>query len=311
MSFTKEVKNELTRFKLSKKCCQIAELSAILRIDGTFHIKGKESFAIHTISENAAVARRTYKLLIDLFGLDCEIGVTRFDKLRKSLSYVIYIPPQKSLIQALKQTGILTNGVMIRYGILSRLIKKNCCAASYLRGAFLSGGMISDFRKENHFEIVVDNKQISLDIEKLFNRFKLNPRIVTRKRNYGVYLKDSESIVKFLALVGAHNSLLKWEDSKVLKDVRNYANRMVNCDTANLGRTIKAASTQIELINKIEEVFGLNNLPDSLREVAYLRLDNPQADIRELGEISDPPLSKSAVYHRLRRLNKLAERFDD
>ncbi|MBI4744801.1 MAG: DNA-binding protein WhiA [Actinobacteria bacterium] len=311
MSFTKEVKNELARFKLNKKCCQIAELAAILRIDGTFHIKGKGSFAIHTIGENAAVARRTYKFLVDLFGLDSEIVAVRGDKLKKVFSYVIYIPPQNSLNEVLRQTGILNDAAMIRDRILSQLVKRNCCAASYLRGAFLGGGAISDPKKESHFEIVVDNKQICLDIEKLFNHFKLNPRVVTRKRNHSVYLKDSESIVRFLALTGAYNSLLEWEDNKILKDVRNYANRMVNCDTANLDRAVRAASSQIEIINKIEEVFGLNNLTDGLKEIAYLRLNNPESDIKELGELCDPPLSKSAVYHRLRRLSKLAEKFDD
>jgi DNA-binding protein WhiA len=308
MSFASEVKNELARFQPSKKCCQLAELSAILRMDGSFHILGKGLYAFHTLTENAAVARKTFRLLSGLFDVDSEVIVRRKRTLGKGNEYLIYIPSQAHLIQVFNETGILDDQMRIRYDVLPRLVRKNCCAAAYLRGAFLGGGSVSSPQKNCHFELVTDNKRLSDDLRRLLIQFQLNAKISSRKRNYAVYIKGSDEIIRFLALVGAHSSLFKWEDAKILKSIRNQVNRLVNCETSNSDKAVEAAQSQINDINLIKEVFGLDWLTDGLREIAQARLDNPEVAIRELGEMCDPPLSKSAAYHRLRRLHQLANR---
>jgi len=306
MSFSSQVKNELAHVQPSKKCCRLAELSAILRLDGTFHIQGENIYAFHTKTENAAVARKTYKFLTTLFSVDAGILASKSDRLKKNNEYVIYLPAQPALNQVLNETGILDDNMRLRYGTISRLVRKKCCALAYLRGAFLGGGALGDPQKEYHFELVTDSEELAADLVGIMNRFDLGARMSKRRKNFAVYLKESDKIVGFLALVGAHNTLLKWEDIRIIKDVRNLVNRMVNCDTANLNKSVEAAQAQIEDIKVIDSLWGLSSLPEGLREIAEVRLQFPEANIRELGELCSPLLSKSAVYHRLRRLSELA-----
>lgn len=307
MAFSTEVKNELARVMPAKKCCQLAELSAILHTDGTFHLQGEHNFAFHTSTENAAVARKTVKFLSSLFGIRVELTVER-SLLHRSNNYLIYLKPQPKLNQMLNEAGILSDSLVLDYGIAKRLVRHSCCATSYLRGAFLGRGFVSDpRRRDHHFEITTDARQLAHDLTDLMNRFQLGARVSEREKDYQVYLKDSDQIVRFLTLAGAFSSLLSWEDVRILKELRNQVNRLVNCDTANLGKTVEAAIMQLENISIIDEEMGLSNLSKGLREVAFARKSHPQASIQELGESCQPFLSKSAVYHRLRRLNLIAE----
>jgi DNA-binding protein WhiA len=306
MSFSSRVKNELAHIQPSKKCCRLAELSAILRLDGTFHIQGEGSYAFHTKTENAAVARKTYKFLTSSFSVEAGILASKSERLKKNNEYLIYIPAQATLDQLLNETGILDDRMRLRYGIPTRLVRKKCCALAYLRGVFLAVGAVGDPRKEYHFELVIDGEELARGLVDLMNRLELRARMSSRKKNFAVYLKESDQIVKFLALVGAHDTLLKWEDIRIVKDVRNQVNRLVNCDTANLKKSVEAAQAQIEDIMVIERSWGLSGLPGPLRQVAEARLRFPEASIRELGELCIPALSKSAVYHRLRKLSEIA-----
>lgn len=306
MSFSSRVKNELAHIQPSKKCCRLAELSAILRLDGTFHIQGEGSYAFHTKTENAAVARKTYKFLTSSFSVEAGILASKSERLKKNNEYLIYIPAQATLDQLLNETGILDDRMRLRYGIPTRLVRKKCCALAYLRGVFLAVGAVGDPRKEYHFELVTDGEELARGLVDLMNRLELRARMSSRKKNFAVYLKESDQIVKFLALVGAHDTLLKWEDIRIVKDVRNQVNRLVNCDTANLKKSVEAAQAQIEDIMVIERSWGLSGLPEPLRQVAEARLRFPEASIRELGELCIPALSKSAVYHRLRKLSEIA-----
>lgn len=305
MTFSRLVKNELARIEPSKRCCRLAELSAIIHMDGALHIKNK-SYALHTVTENAATARMTVKLFTELFRLDTEV-TTRRALLQKTNNYVVYIAPQPGLDQALNELGILDDSMQIEYGILPRLVSRECCAIAYLRGSFLGGGFVSDPQKEHHFELTTENGAHADDLEVLLRKSGFPAKISKRKRNFAVYLTESEAMARFLALVGAHSAHLKWEDVAIVREMRNRVNRLVNCETANLNKTIEAALSQINDIVVIEEEVGLGVMPRGLQEIAQARIEHPYVSLEELGELCRPSLSKSAVYHRIKRLSKMAE----
>lgn len=306
-AFSTLVKNELAHLAPKKACCRRAELSAILHLDGSLHIHSGHIYGLSTSTENAAVGRLCIKLMSGLFGLSSELEVRRV-ALGHANEYVITAPPQPKLVPALKELGILGENTRIEYGISNALVKSRCCKAAYVRGAFLAGGFLSEPHGNYHFEISTNNARLAEHLKDLMRKLDLPARISARVRNYAVYLKEGEQIFDFLALVGAHDALLKWEDVRILKEMRSQVNRLVNCDTANLNKAIEAALGQLQDINLIEEEVGLRKLPPSLRQIAEARLRAPHASLRELGEMVDPPLSKSAVNHRVRRLTSLAVR---
>jgi DNA-binding protein WhiA len=306
MSFTAEVKDELSRIMPKRNCCPKAELAALVRVEGTLHITGAERYRLEVATETAPVARKTIKLLHELYGLKTELTVRR-SILHKTNNYLITVPQQAKLTQSLNDLGILDDSLDISYRIPGRLVKKDCCAVSYLRGAFLGGGFVADPHGDFHFELTAEAPEMADDLVTLMARFEMEARVTKRRGLYAVYLKGAEPIVTFLALVGAHRALLRAEDVRVMKSVRNRVNRLVNAETANLVKSTDAAIAQLEGIRQLAESRGLDGLPPALRELAYLRLEHPDASLRELGEYADPPLSKSAVYHRIRRLEELAE----
>ncbi len=305
MSFTAEVKDELSRVAPKRSCCPRAELSALVRVEGTLHFTGNERFRLEIATETAPVARKAIKLLHSLYDLSTELTVRR-SVLHKSNNYLITVPAQPKLAQALHDLGILDDSLSPSHGIPRWLVKKDCCAVSYLRGAFLGGGFVADPHGDFHFELTAESEQIAEDLSTIMARFDMHARITQRRGTYAVYLKGAEPIVTFLALVGAHHALLRTEDVRVIKGVRNDVNRLVNAETANLQKSAEAAMSQIAAIRHLAETRGLEALPPALRELAALRLENPDASLRELGELAEPPLSKSAVYHRIRRLEELA-----
>ncbi len=306
MPFSTEVKSELAKLQPKRKCCRLAEASAIIHMDGSLHILGNERFALDISTENAAVARLLYKYLTVSFSLKVE-SIVRRSVLHKSNNYLIHVPYQDGIGQALNELGILDDHIVVAPGILPRITKKDCCAVSYLRGAFLGGGSVSSPKGDYHFELTTDNAEFAHDLQTLINRMGLHARINDRKKNFAVYIKDSGEIIEFLARIGAYNALLKWEDERVVKEMRAQVNRLVNCDTANLNKAVNAAAAQIDDIGIIESKIGIAKLPVSLQEFARVRVEYPYVSLRELGELFNPPLSKSAVYHRARRISQLAE----
>lgn len=304
MSFTAEVKDELSRIEPKRQCCLRAELAALVRIEGTLHISGPKRYRLEVATETAPVARAVIKLLHGVYGLKTELTVRR-SVLHKTNNYLITVPTQSKLSTALEELGIVgEHGFSI--GIDTKLIKRDCCAISYLRGAFLGGGFVADPHGDFHFELTAETEQLADDLVALMERFEIPARVAKRRGTFAVYLKGAEPILTFLALVGAHRALLRTEDVRVVKSMRNDVNRLVNAEIANQQKTAEAAVSQIEAINALASVPGLENLPPALRELAELRLANPEVSLRELGELADPPLTKSAVYHRVRRIEELA-----
>jgi DNA-binding protein WhiA len=305
VSFTAEVKEELSRVMPTRSCCPRAELSALVRVEGTIHISGGERYRLEMATETAPVARKAIKLMHTLYGLKTELTVRR-SVLHKTNNYLITVPSQPALATALSDLGILDESMGLAYGAPARLVRKDCCAVSYLRGAFLGGGFVADPHGDFHFELTAETEQHARDLVGLMARFGIEARVTRRRGLYAVYLKGAEPIVTFLALVGAHRALLRTEDVRIIKSMRNDVNRLVNAETANLQKSADAAIAQVEDIRYLAEVHGLDWLPPALAELAQLRLDHPDVSIRELGEYAQPPLSKSAVYHRIRRLESLA-----
>jgi len=304
VSFTAEVKDELSRIEPKRPCCLKAELAALVRIEGTLHISGPGRYRLEIATETAPVARAVIKLLHGVYGLKTELTVRR-SVLHKTNNYLITVPTQPKLPAALSELGILgDHGFSV--GIHPALVKKDHCAIAYLRGAFLGGGFVADPHGDFHFELTAETEQLAEDLVSLMSRFEIPARVARRRGTFAVYLKGAEPIVTFLALVGAHRALLRTEDVRIIKSMRNDVNRLVNAEIANQQKTAEAALTQIEAINALVDARGLDNLPPALAELAELRLANPEASLRELGELADPPLTKSAVYHRVRRIEELA-----
>lgn len=305
MSFTAEVKEELARIDSPKECCLRAELSALVRVEGTLHYTGAGRMRLEIATETAPVARKIVKLLHGVYGLKTEITVRR-SVLHKSNNYLITVVTQPALAPSLVDLGIIDADNTPLYTLPGWLVKKDCCAIAYLRGAFLGGGFVADPHGDFHFELTAEDESVAQDLAKLMGRFHIPPRVTSRRGLYAVYLKGAEPIVTFLALVGAHRALLRTEDVRILKEMRNDVNRLVNAETANLQKTAAAAADQVAAVRQLERSRGLDALPPALREIAILRLEHPEVSLRELGELADPPLSKSAVYHRIRRLEELA-----
>jgi DNA-binding protein WhiA len=214
----------------------------------------------------------------------------------------------------LKASGILQEGdkgLRLSSKLPNHLIKKVCCRKAYLRGVFLGGGSISDPEKTYHLELVTNNENFAEDIKELLNHYELGAKVVVRKGNYVVYIKEGEHIVKFLSIIGAHNALLSLENVRIYKEMRNNVNRIVNCETANLDKTLNAASRQIENIRYIKNTIGLEKLPAGLAEMAELRLRYKEASLKELGEMMSPAVGKSGVNHRLRKLDQIADNHRD
>lgn len=305
MSFTAEVKEELSRIEPSRTCCAKAELAALVRVEGTLHISGNERYRLEVATETAPVARVAIKLLHSVYGLKTELTVRR-SVLHKTNNYLITVPTQAKLSEALKDLGVLDEAMGLTLGISAPLVKRDCCAISYLRGAFLGGGFVADPHGDFHFELTAETEQLADDLVELMARFEIEARVAPRRGAFAVYLKGAEPIVTFLALVGAHRALLRTEDVRIIKSMRNDVNRLVNAEIANQQKTAEAALEQIDAIRTLAGTRGLDDLPPALRELAELRLENPDVSLRELGELADPPLTKSAVYHRVRRIEELA-----
>lgn len=305
MSFTAEVKDELSRIEPTRACCLKAELAALVRIEGTLHISGPDRYRLEIATETAPVARAVIKLLHGVYALKTELTVRR-SVLHKTNNYLITVPSQARLPGALAELGIIGDeGFSL--GIDPVLVKKDHCAVAYLRGAFLGGGFVADPHGDFHFELTAETEQLAEDLVGLMARFDIEARLAKRRGTFAIYLKGAEPIVTFLALVGAHRALLRTEDVRIVKSLRNDVNRLVNAEIANQQKASDAAMSQIEAINALSVAQGLDNLPPALRELAELRLANPEVSLRELGELADPPLTKSAVYHRVRRIEELAE----
>ena len=300
MSFSNDVKNELSRLETNEVCCDKAELLGVLRMSGAIVIRGM-NIGIHFSTENAALARRVLQILKNNYQVQTEVVITRSRRLKKNNRYQVRVLPAPQVNIAMTELQLLS----IESDLKNPLLTKQCCKRAFLRGAFLGGGSISRPSSDYHLEMVTGNEDFARSIIKIMHTFSMKAKLTDRKNDYIVYLKDGESITNFLRVIGAHNSMMELENARVLKEMRNNVNRRVNCETANLGKVVKAAVRQVNCIKFIDEHMGLSELPEALQQTALLRLEYPEASLNELVEYSGG-IGKSGINHRLKKLQEMA-----
>ena len=288
MSFSSEIKQELSWQLPSARHCRLGEISAILSFCS--HVEagteGTGNVRMHT--ENLAVARKYFTLLKKTFNINMNVSVRQNRKPHGNRSFEI---------------TALTDMTAVRHV----LIQNPCCRRAYIRGAFLASGSVSDPEKGYHFEIVCADSARAEQLSAMLESFGIEAKITLRKHSYILYVKEGSQIADILNVMEAHVGLMKFENIRILKEMRNSVNRQVNCETANLNKTVSAAVKQIEDIQYIQSTIGFEKLPENLAEIARLRLEQPGMSLKELGQMLTPPVGKSGVNHRLRKLSFIAE----
>ena len=306
MSFTAQVKDELSRVEGICPNCAYAQLSAIIRVCGTLSFRGPGRYSIRVSTETGAVARTMIKLIHELFDLETRLTV-RHSNLHKVRNYLIEIPEQDEMESDLVRLGILVPGRGLAQGAPVQLLRRRCCRAAFIRGAFMAGGFVADPRGDFHLEIAVTGERFAQDIIELIGEHGITARLNRRRGAYAIYLKSFDDVVKLLRVMGAARSARAIENVRQVKQAINDVNRRVNAETANLSRTTNAAGTQLELIDEAEHLIGLRQLPPAVREFCELRRENPELSLADLGALASPPTKKSGMYHRLLRLRSLVE----
>lgn len=296
ISFSGKVKEELAEQMPAARHCRLAELAAITAICGRTEVDESGEMVVHIHTENAAVARKYFTLLEKTFNIGNEVSA--YISVRSN-------PEKGSNIYYLLAQG---SGLL---AVQNASVQAVCCKRSYLRGAFLAAGSVSDPSKSYHFELVCGTEELAEYLQGLMIGFDMEAKIVKRKKSYVVYLKDGAGIVDMLNVMEAHVALMELENVRILKEMRNSVNRKVNCETANINKTVSAAVKQIEDIVFIRDSIGFDKLPEGLRDVALTRLAYPEATLKELGTLMQTPVGKSGVNHRLRKLSEMADKLRD
>ena len=304
LTFSGEVKEELSRQQAEKEHCRIAEIAAIISMCGKIAIDSRERYSIKVRTENVSVARKYFTLIRKTFNIDTETLVSA-NKNKGHVTYTVIIKRHEDAMCVLREIKLIDDEGEITDGF--DIIRRTCCKRAYLRGAFLAAGSVSNPEKSYHIEIVCANRKQASWIRMLINGFRLDSKVILRKKSYVVYLKEGSQIVDLLNIIEAPIALMKMENVRILKEMRNAVNRKVNCETANINKTVSAAAKQVEDIEFIQRSIGLGKMPDTLQEVANLRLAYPDASLKELAELSTSEIGKSGINHRLRKLSEIAE----
>ncbi|HHU51943.1 MAG TPA: DNA-binding protein WhiA [Firmicutes bacterium] len=305
-SFSQRTKEELIRRIPDKKCCVKAELSAIIHSIGSIYLSGN-TMSLLVTGESASLIKKTLMLLKTTYEVSPRIIAEETERLGHRRRYNLQLFGAELVKKILRELAVMEWGYGLQGGIDSGLVQFECCRRAFLRGAFISRGSITDpLKSDYHLEIVTENEEYAQGLVYLMNLcgFKAG---LHKRRDYFIYLKDIDVIGRFLTFIGAHTAFLQLEEVRVVKGMRANVNRLVNCETANLEKTVRAALEQVEIISELEHRMGLDFLPDNLKEIAWLRLENPEASLRELGELTQRKLSKSAINYRMRKLLKLAK----
>lgn len=300
--FSEKVKGELARTIPSKRCCQIAELCTILRLEGSA-ARREAGWEIEVTLHNPPAARKAF-ILFKRLARPTRLAIERTRSKQGRKVYCVRIahvdPADMPFVKAAQQ------GFHINLAVPSR----RCCVRAVVRAAFLCRGSLAEPERQNHLEMGV-NAPTADYLTACLKRLDINAHRMIRRGHPVIYLKDGGQIVELLKELGAHNALLQLENVRITKEVRNNINRLVNCETANVDKTVQAAMEQVAAIETIDRHLGLHSLPDKLRETARHRLQHPYASLKELGELMSPPLSKSAMSYRVRRLLDIARQLEE
>jgi DNA-binding protein WhiA len=307
LSFSVNAKQELNHASRKRSCCRTAELAALFRAAGSFHIHGNERYGLHA-SFSLSATTRTAVSLVKTFNLPLEVRVCEERRLGSHKRYEIHLEGGTRLVQFLNEIGVLSDDLSLQEKVPQRIFSRTCCRTAFLRGAFLAAGSVSGPGQPAHLEIYSTNEDF---LQAVFDAAKAEGMVLTfvqRHRNAAVYSKNLHTIREFLAAIGAFRAALALEERSIISTMREDANRRANFDQANAARSSRAAARQVRAIHKLQQQEGWERLSPTLIEMAELRLAHPSLSITELGGRADPPLTKSAVNHRLRRLVKMAER---
>jgi hypothetical protein len=296
MSYAGKVKEELFEQTGKAKHCQLAEVAGLFAVCGQVVLRENGAYLVKITTENLTVAKKYYILVKKALHIKLEIT------LRGRHQYILYLLEEQDAWNFIQSICLLDGAVLVADG----LVQKSCCKRAFLRGFFLAAGSVTDPNSSYHMEMMAGSLARAERLREIIGDFGLDAKIVERKRNHIVYIKEGEGIVDFLNIVGAHKALMEFENVRILKEMRNSINRRVNCETANIKKTVSASSRQVDEIRYIRDTIGFGTLSENLRTIARLRLDNPDVPLKELGEMLNPPIGKSGVNHRLRKLSELA-----
>lgn len=304
MSFSTRIKEELVTIEGSLAERQ-AELSAMLRAGGYLEINAQGlSFCFE--NDKAMVTKRVFYLLKSDWALSSQVRVNKNTGFRGVSRYKLTIPPQKNLAEVLKKLGLLGDDYLPLSAIPQALVANDGEQRAYLRGLFLSRGSINNPAKSYYLEIIFEKESFAQEILSLMEEMALKMMLRKRRQFWVIYCNQVDYLTNFLNLIGAHKALLDLEGMRAFKEIKSNINRKLNWETANLDKTVQAALEQLEDIHIIANSIGLTELTPSLEDIAILRLKNPYLTLKELGEKAQPPLTKSGVNHRLRKLHKIA-----
>ena len=305
MSFSKEVKEELSLQISNARHCRLAELAAMLTCEGKI-IRSGTKLILKIQTENFVVARKYFTLIRKTFNINIDVSVKTNIKAKRNSMYTLVIRNSEQVIRILQATKLSFASSAL--GLAEPVITQNaCCKRAFIRGAFLASGSMSNPKKAYHLEIVVSDLDKAEQLRDIIQTFSVDAKIITRKKNYVVYIKEGSQIVDLLNVMEAHVALMDLENVRILKEMRNSINRQVNCEAANITKTVNAAANQIEDIIYIRDNVGLGDLADGLEDIARLRIEFPEASLKELGAMLLPPIGKSGVNHRLRKLSLIAD----
>ena len=296
MSFCSNVKAELCRLPMHKNCCAVAEAYGVLLFCNTFSLTG-----VRIVTESHDFAQRLPRLFKKAFGLD-------FDQLPDGErgKMVFAIEDREKILHIYNAFGLEPETTIALHMNLS-VLEEECCKISFLRGAFMAGGSVTDPEKRYHLELATSHHHVSREVYSLLMELGFFPKSVVRSGNSILYFKQSDYIEDVLTTLGAPINAMRIMEAKVEKDLRNDVNRRVNCETANLGKAVDAAQEQLAAIRKLEDNGLFDELPDKLRKTAELRKSHPEATLSELAQMQDPPLTKSAINHRMRKILELSK----
>ncbi len=310
MSFSSDLKAELSMLPITDMCCACSELTAVVAFAGKLRRSG-EGYVFSVATENAKVAKRVYDLIKFVFDIVSKIKISK----SKASSYNVCIKGDEDILKILKTLDLIPDNATIDkiLGITLNLelMDKKCCKRAFVRGAFIASGAMINPEKNYHMEFVTHRYRLHMQFLQLMRNLNMSPKSVVRKSNYVMYFKNSEDIGDVLAVMGASNAVMEYQNTRIYKELRNDANRRMNCDMANLDKTISAASKQIAAIEKLMRRGVFSELPEQLRQVAELRLEHTDMSLTEMGQLLSPPIGKSGVNHRLRKLVELAEKYED
>lgn len=309
MTFSKIIKEELSKQSSSARHCCIAEIAAMLSVCGKLVVDdyGRKTLILQT--ENITVARKYFTLVKKTFNINTDIQIRKNMSAKRGNTYILRMEGREveRLLLTTKLTCYRLDNDELGLYTDHLVVQNTCCKRAFIRGAFLAAGSMSDPEKAYHLEIVLPDSKRADQLIEVINSFFIDAKVVVRKKYHVVYIKEGSQIVDLLNIMEAHNALMNFENVRILKEMRNSINRQVNCEAANINKTVVAATKQIDDINFIKETIGFEGLSEGLEDVARLRISYPEASLKELGDLLCPPIGKSGVNHRLKKLSCIAD----